>query len=311
MLNRPARVLTLVVALSWVLCGTLVSAQAVPAVDTERLMRDLSVLAHDSMSGRSSGTTGALKARAFLVSALEEAGLVSPEASPLRAFSWPGGRGVNVIAEVPGRSGPEGDVVVLTAHYDHLGVRDGVVYNGSDDNASGTVALLEIGRQLRSEPLAHNAILAFVDAEEVGLNGSRALIADPPVPLHRIALNVNLDMVSRTDGVLWAGGAYHTPELRPVLEDVAKRAPLTLRLGHDRPGAPEGADWTEASDHASFHRAGIPWVYFGVDDHVDYHEPTDDVDRIDPQELTEAVQTILMGLRALDSALPLEKTNAR
>ena len=303
--------MTLVTALLCALCGGNAGAQDVPSVDTERLMRDLAVLAHDSMSGRRNGTPGARRARTFLVSALEEAGFASQRLSPLDAFTWDGGRGVNVVARVPGSAGPDSDVIVLTAHYDHLGIRDGVVYNGADDNASGTVALLEIGRQLLSDPLEHTALLAFVDAEEGGLNGSRALVAEPPVPLSRIKLNVNLDMVSRTDGVLWAAGAYHTPALRPVLEEVAKRAPLALRLGHDRPDAPEGDDWTESSDHASFHRAGIPWIYFGVEDHVDYHEPTDDLERIDPQELTEAVQTILMGLRAMDAALPLEETTTR
>ena len=287
------------------------AAQSPPSVDTERLMLELSVMAHDSMAGRLTGSAGASRARDFLRGALVDAGLAGPEASPLRSFTWPGGRGVNVVTQVAGRGDADGDVIVLTAHYDHLGVRGGRVYNGADDNASGTVALLEIGRQLLVEPLRHTAVLAFVDAEEGGLHGSQALLADPPVPIGRIALNVNLDMVARTDGVLWAGGAHHTPALRPVLERVAKEAPLELRLGHDRPRAPEGADWTQSSDHASFHRLGIPWVYFGVEDHVDYHEPTDDFERIDPDELSAAVQTILIALRALDAAMPLENEKAR
>src|SRR5690606_8288364 len=106
-------------------------------------------------------------------------------------------------------------------------------------------------------------------------------------------------------GLLWAGGASHTPALRPILERVAARAPVTLRLGHDRPGAPEGDDWTQLSDHAAFHGRGIPFVYFGVEDHPDYHRPTDDVERIVPEEFVAAVQTILIGLRELDGALPL------
>jgi hypothetical protein len=83
---------------------------------------------------------------------------------------------------------------------------------------------------------------------------------------------------------------------------------VTLRLGHDRPDAPEGDDWTNSSDHAPFHQAGIPFVYFGVEDHDDYHRPTDDFERVDPGEFTAAVRTILMAIRALDAALPLEET---
>ena len=148
-------------------------------------------------------------------------------------------------------------------------------------------------------------VLALFDAEEKGLRGARAFVADPPVPLRDIALNVNLDMVARGDGLLWAGGAYHTPALAPILEGVAADAPVTLRLGHDRPGAPEGDDWTGSSDHAPFHRAGIPFVYFGVEDHPDYHRPTDDFENVDPANFMANVRTILAAVRALDAELPL------
>jgi hypothetical protein len=92
---------------------------------------------------------------------------------------------------------------------------------------------------------------------------------------------------------------------------VAPRAPVTLRLGHDRPGAPEGDDWTQLSDHVAFHERGVPFVYFGVEDHVDYHQPTDDVEQVDPGEYVAAVQTILMALRELDAALPLAPAPGR
>lgn len=309
--QRSGAAIVLAALLGSACSGTPASAQLASGA-TARLLSDLSVLAHDSMSGRRVGTPGAQRARTFLVDALTDAGLTTSEASPLRPFSWPGGTGVNIVTELPGKSDSEdGEVIVLTAHYDHLGIRDGQIYNGADDNASGTAALLEIGRQLLVDPLEHPVVLAFVDAEEGGINGSRALVDDPPILLNRVALNVNLDMVARTDGVLWAGGAYHTPALRPILEDVARRAPLELRLGHDRPGAPEGDDWTEASDHASFHRVGIPFVYFGVEDHPDYHEPTDDFEKIDPAEFAAAVETILIALRALDTALPLATAGGR
>jgi Zn-dependent M28 family amino/carboxypeptidase len=283
------------------------AAQAPPPLDSVRLLGDLSVLAHDSMEGRGAGTLGSLRARHFLERRLAEAG-VQPLGSGSgygQAFSWPRGTGENLVGLVPGRD-PEGGVIVLTAHYDHLGTLDGVVFNGADDNASGTAAVLEIARQLALEPAEHTVVIALLDAEEGGSWGARALLERPPVALERIALNVNLDMVARTAGLLWAAGAYHTPELRPILAAVAAPAPVTLRLGHDRPGAPEGDDWTGSSDHSAFHGAGIPFVYFGVEDHEDYHRPTDDFERVDPAELTAAVRTILMAVRALDAALPLE-----
>jgi hypothetical protein len=283
------------------------TAQEPQQLDSARLLADLAVLAHDSMEGREAGTLGSLRARHFLERRLGEAGAEPLGVTYGQAFSWPRGTGENIVGFVPGRD-PEADVLVLTAHYDHVGIRDGLIFNGADDNASGTAALLEITRQLVAEPLHHPVVIALLDAEEAGSWGARAFVDDPPVPIERIALNVNLDMVARTDGVLWAAGAHHTPALRPVLEDVAARAPLTLRLGHDRPGAPEGDDWTDSSDHAAFHDVGIPFVYFGVEDHEDYHSATDDFERVDPGELSASVRTIILAVRALDAALPLEPT---
>lgn len=282
------------------------AAQAPPALDSVRLLRDLSVLAHDSLEGRAAGTLGSLKARHFLERRMRETGLVpaGPDSAYGQPFSWPRGTGENLVGIVPGRD-PDAEVIALTAHYDHLGVQEGGVYNGADDNASGTAAVLELARLLLADPPEHTVVVALLDAEEFGGWGARALVERPPVPRERIALNVNLDMVSRTDGLLWAAGAYHTPALRPILDEVAARAPLTLRQGHDRPGAPEGDDWTTQSDHEAFHEAGIPFVYFGVDDHEDYHRPTDDVERVDPGEYVASVRTILMAVRALDQALPL------
>lgn len=280
-----------------------------PPLDRDLLLADLSALAHDSMRGRAPGTPGSEHARALLVSGLERAGAQPVDGSYEHPFTWGAGtrsEGVNVLARVDGSEHPD-RYIVLGAHYDHLGTRDGVVYNGADDNASGAAALLAVARALTARPLRHTVILAAFDAEESGLRGSRAFVADPPVPLERVALMVNMDMIARTGGVLWAGGAHHTPALRPILEDVVGDAPLTLRLGHDRPGAPEGDDWTNASDHAPFHAQGIPFVYFGVEDHTDYHRPTDDVERIAPDEYVAAVRTVLIALRALDSALPLPR----
>jgi hypothetical protein len=274
------------------------------AIDSVSLLRALSVLAHDSMEGRAAGSAGGARARRYLLSRLQEIG-VQPIADglekpfPLRDR----GTGVNLVGRLPGRvSSPW---IVLSAHYDHEGIRGGEVFNGADDNASGTATVLEIARALTEEPLEHPVVIALFDAEERGLGGARSFVADPPIPLADVALNVNLDMVARADGRLWAGGAYHTPSLRSVLEEVASRAPLELRLGHDRPGAPEGDDWTMQSDHGAFHEQGIPFVYFGVEDHPDYHRPTDDVERVDPGDFLRSARTILLALRALDGALPL------
>jgi len=280
-------------------------AQVPQEVDSIRLLSELSILAHDSMEGRSPGTPGSLRARAFLEQAMVSSGAEPVHGSFRHVFEWQRGRGENIVGLVPGTEAID-TVIVITAHYDHLGIRDGQVFNGADDNASGSVALLEIARQLAASPLRHTTLIALVDAEEVGSRGARAILNDELVPLGNIVLNINLDMVSRTAGLLWAAGAYHTPALRPVLSSVAVDAneSLTLRQGHDRPGAPEGDDWTYSSDHSAFHSVGIPFVYFGVEDHEDYHRSTDDVERVNPGQYVTAVRTIIHAIKALDAALP-------
>lgn len=283
-----------------------VATPAEPAIDSTRLMHHLSVLAHDSMEGRGAGTEGAARARTYLIGALAESGAEPIDGGFEAPFALSGGRtGVNLVGRVPGVGAPSDGVIVLSAHYDHEGIRGGQIYNGADDNASGVATVLEIARVLGELPLRHPVVIALFDAEESGLLGAEAFLTDPPVSRSEIALNVNLDMVSRTNGLLWAAGASHRPALRPPLEAAASGTPTELRLGHDRPGAPEGADWTSQSDHGPFHERDIPFVYFGVEDHPDYHRPTDDVERVDPGEFVDAARTILIALRALDAALPL------
>jgi hypothetical protein len=283
---------------------------AVLAADSAAVLDDLRTLSSDAMEGRRTGSRGAARARAFLEARLQAVGVGPLGGSYERPFTWRqppdmnAHPGVNLVGTVAG-DGEAGRFIVVSAHYDHLGIRDGRIYNGGDDDASGAVGLLALARALRGYPLRHTLLFVEFDAEEEGLRGSRAFVADPPVPLARIALDLNLDMVSRTAGVLWAAGAHETPALRPILEKVAARSPVALRLGHDRPGAPEGDDWTEQGDHGSFRDAGIPFVYLGVEDHPDYHRPTDDFDRIDPEEYMNALRASLMLLIALDQALPL------
>jgi Zn-dependent M28 family amino/carboxypeptidase len=128
-------------------------------------------------------------------------------------------------------------------------------------------------------------------------------VAKPPVPQDRIALNVNLDMVSRSDKrEIYIAGTHHYPVLKKPLEEVAKDARIKVLFGHDKPGGPPSDDWTNQSDHGPFHAAKIPFVYFGVEDHADYHKPTDTADKINRAFFADAAETILDAVIALDRA---------
>lgn len=290
-------------------------------IDVDRLHRDLTVLAHDSLEGRRVGTEGNARARAFLLQRLAEIGVepVGPGAAGGAAVAGTGGygvefaavigpdnaavQGVNLVGRIPGTT-EGGPVIVLGAHYDHLGVREGEIFNGADDNASGTSGVLALAEQLVANRPRHTVVVALFDGEEGGLRGARAFVGSPPVPLEEVALMVNLDMVGRNDaGELYAVGTFHRPSLVPLVEAVAAGAPVTLLMGHDRPDLPQGQDWTNASDHGPFHQAGVPFLYFGVEDHPDYHQPTDEIPGIQPEFHAAAVETVLRVLEAADRAL--------
>lgn len=281
-------------------------AQAAVAADPRAhpMVDALYVLAADSMEGRQAGTPGGERARRFLLAQLHAIG-VAPLGQRFE-HEFEGTRqdrtirGVNLLAVIPGTAAPDRHLVV-SAHYDHVGVRNGAIYNGADDNASGTAALLELARRLRAAPPRHTVILAFFDAEEMGLRGAAAFVEAPPVPRESIVMNLNMDMVSRSEeGLLWAVGTRHYPQFVPVIDAVAAAAPVTLRRGHDASNGTPGYDWTFSSDHGPFHRAGIPFLYFGVEDHEGYHKPGDDAEAITPGFYVDAVETIYRVLRAVD-----------
>jgi hypothetical protein len=278
-------------------------------INRERLLGDVRTLADDRMEGREAGTPGGARARAYLLERLKQTG-----AKPFfgESFEQPfdfktrrgeARRGTNLVGQVRGREHPE-RLIVITAHYDHVGVQNGVVYNGADDNASGTAALLALAEHFARQQPRHTILFAALDAEEQSLRGAEALVKKLSEEKRDLVLNINMDMVSHSEkGELYAAGTYHTPALRPLLEGVAQGAPVKLLLGHDRPEQGQD-DWTRQSDHFHFHRAGVPFIYFGVEDHKDYHKPTDDFETITPDFFVNAVRTILASVEALDAKLP-------
>ena len=286
--------------------GTAVECRAArveaPAIDSAQLLTDLSVLAADSMGGRGFGTAGGARARAYLLHRMRAIGLDTFPVGMLQEVrsTTPQARGANVIGFVPGTSGTEGTIVV-TAHYDHLGVQGGKVYNGADDNASGTAALLALAAWFRAHPPRHRIVFVAMDGEELGLVGARQFVERSPIPLGKIRLNLNFDMVSRSErGELFVVGPAHRPDLTPLVLRGSCGAEVRLMLGHDR-GAPGRDDWTSQSDHAPFHANNIPFLYFGVEDHPDYHRATDETGRIDAGFFVRAARTLAAVAVAADT----------
>ena len=276
-------------------------------IDSERLMQTVVTLADAKFQGRAAGSPGGIAARGFIGERFRSIGLEPSARGFLVPFTFTprsaedGQRnGANIVGICPGKD-PKLPVFVVSAHYDHLGIRDGVIHPGADDNASGVSVLLELAAYCRQHRFRRSIVFAAFDAEEGGLNGARAFVASPPVPRDRIALNINLDMVSRSDKrEIYIAGTSHTPDLKPPLEQVARTARVKVLFGHDRPGTGSD-DWTSQSDHYAFHAARIPFVYFGVEDHPDYHKPTDTADKIDRGFFVGVAETILDALTRLDA----------
>ncbi len=279
-------------------------ASPVAAAPGDRALEDVRILSADDMEGRLVGSPGGEKARAYILGRMREIGLVPVEqAFVIKRKDGTEARGVNLIARIEGAT-PGGKVMVITAHYDHLGVHDGQIYNGADDNASGVAGLLAVAEAFKAASPKHTVVLVALDAEEGGLRGARAFLETPPVPAASIALNINFDMLAKNaKGELYASGGSPNPWVRARLEALVPTAPVSLKLGHDTGPDDSFDNWTYQSDHGVFARAGIPWVYFGVEDHPEYHKPTDDFATVPQAFFVKAIETVVQAARRFDDQL--------
>ena len=283
-------------------------------IDGNKLLRHLEYLSSDTLEGRKPLSKGSTMAQNYLLMELSSLPLVAPLYPDfIQPFSFEDRRSKkmvvdarNIVAFIPGSTSKK--VIVVTAHYDHVGIgrpdsSGDSIYNGADDNASGTAALLELAAYFSKNRREHGMLFAALDAEEMGLQGAKALVNDFPYPLEQIVLNVNMDMLSRSEAKeVFVSGTHYYPEFKSILEKIPQGTGSTLRFGHDIPGT--GAeDWTRSSDHGAFFEKKVPYLFFGVEDHVDYHQPSDSFEKIHPEFYKSTVELILKSLLALDHQL--------
>jgi len=179
--------------------------------------------------------------------------------------------------------------LVLTAHYDHLGFyeapadQDGI-YNGADDNASGTAAVLEVARHLASvAPPRRSVLVVFTSGEEMGLLGSAYYSLHPLVPASQVVANINIDMVGRSTSTFYAI-AYGSEELYAKAVEMGKQSQVSV-LADAHP------TWrlTYFIDSYHFARLSVPYIEFFTEMHADYHKPTDEVGLIKFEELNRII----------------------
>ncbi len=279
-------------------------------------LTDLQTLAADDMQGRKSGSDGHQKAATYIASRFASMGLKKFGDSYQQPFSYSQAfqdhDGSNVVGWVEGTAKPD-YFIVITAHYDHLGHRGSRIFNGADDNASGVSIMLSLAQYLSTHAPNHSFLFVATDMEETGLYGSKAFLQNPPVAAQNMLLNLNLDMLGnggRKDE-LYVLGSSQFNELTDWLKIIGEQSrsdDFRLRVGykgsfHRTLSTGERVNWKQASDHASFARADIPFLYFGGDTHNQYHTPDDDFEHIDQGFFLGSLACMLQVVTQLDFAL--------
>ena len=306
-------------------------AATIDPISESNVRRVLSTLAADSMEGRYTGSRGAYKAARFLTSEMAAIGLKPAGDSgyyqrvPFVASERTDGRrpglkllssfdsfasiapearvvGYNLIGVIPG-SDPvlKDEVVAFAAHYDHLGIGKPVngdsIFNGADDDASGSTTVLEIARALsKGPPPKRTVVFILTTGEEQGILGTRWYVAHPVFPLTKMVAEMEVEMVGRPDSL--AGGfgkTWMTGYDRSTMGSLLKQA-----------GIPIVADpypqykFFERSDNIVFARMGIPAHTLSTYNlHQDYHAPSDDVDKVDFAHITAVARAAAGAARLL------------
>jgi len=306
-------------------------ARVEPAGDpVARVAYLLGGLAHDSLEGRRTGQPGSHRAARFLAAEMARIGLVpggdsgfiqrvplgtrvlaNGQRRPMLLPSWadrdtvPAERrqwGGNVVGIIEGSDPALRDEhVLLTAHYDHVGIGAAVagdsIYNGADDDASGVVAILEIARMLRAgPPPRRTVVVAAMTGEEVGLLGTNWYLRSPVRPLEQMAANLNLEMIGRPDSL--AGGAgrtWLTGFERSTLGDqlAAQGIPIV-------PDPRPSQNFFLRSDNIAFAYQGIPAHTLSTFNlHADYHRPSDEIAGLDLPHMVRVIRAAERATRIL------------
>ncbi|MDQ0594395.1 hypothetical protein QFZ37_002764 [Chryseobacterium ginsenosidimutans] len=282
-------------------------------ISADDLKKNLYVIASDEMEGRDTGSPGQKKAGVYMVNYYKNLGISFPKALgsyyqkvPADFMKKRGGGNLpdseNILAFIEGSEKPE-EIVVISGHYDHVGTRNGVVYNGADDDGSGTVAVMEIAKAFQSAKKAgkgpkRSILFLHVTGEEHGLFGSEYYTDNPVFPLANTVVDLNIDMIGRDDPenrgkqyVYVIGSEMLSSQLKVINETANKRTNnLELNYRYDDPNDTERLYYR--SDHYNFAKHNIPVAFFFDGIHEDYHKPTDDVEKIDYNLLAKRAQLV-------------------
>lgn len=278
------------------------------------LKKHLSVVASDEMEGRETGSEGQKKAGRYLIAQYKADGISHPKpakdfyqtvpAAYLNAkYNEKLPDSENILAFIEGTEKPD-EILVISAHYDHVGITNGQIYNGADDDGSGTVALLEMAQAfMKAKKDGHgpkrSIMFLHVTGEEHGLHGSRYYSEHPLFPLKNTIADINIDMIGRRDTIhkdsnhyiYVIGSGRLSTDLYNAVES-ANKSGINLALDYKYDDRNDPQRFYFRSDHYNFAKHGIPSVFFFSGIHSDYHKPGDDVDKIEFDALEKRTRMI-------------------
>lgn len=281
-------------------------------ITADKLKTRLYIVASDEMEGRDTGSKGQKKAGKYLIEQYKNSGIPFPKGAdsyyqPVPAAYLNAKRNENlpdsenIWAYIEGSEKPE-EVLVISAHYDHVGVKNGEIYNGADDDGSGTVAILQIAEAFQKAKKAghgpkRSILFLHVTGEEHGLHGSRYYSEHPLFPIANTVADINIDMIGRrdvehanTNNYVYVIGADRlSSDLHKItVEQNKKYTQLDLDFKFNDPADPN--HFYERSDHYNFAKLGIPSVFLFNGVHEDYHGKSDEPNKIEYDALAKRAQ---------------------
>jgi len=279
-------------------------------IDQEDLRKLLYVYASDYFQGRDTGSEGQKRAVNFLKEFYQARNISAASGTEdyfqkveltIRGKEI---KSENVVAIVEGSTIPD-EYIVISSHLDHVGMKDGEIYNGADDDGSGTVALLEIAEAFQKAADAglqpkRSLVFLHVTGEEKGLLGSKYYTDNPLYPIANTVANLNIDMVGRIDPkrdsenrnyIYLIGSDRLSTELHEISEAVNK-ATTKIELDYTYNAENDPNRFYFRSDHYNFAKNNIPVIFYFNGTHDDYHRPSDTVEKIEYDLLTERAKLV-------------------
>jgi hypothetical protein len=280
-------------------------------ITPNELSKNLYTISSDAFEGRETGELGQKLAAQFLKTYYQNEHIESPLADSKYYQTIPKSflpndtkASENVLAYIKGTEKP-GEVIIISAHYDHLGfTKQGEINNGADDNGSGTSAIMEIAEAFKlAQDDGHgpkrSILFLHVTAEEIGKFGSEYYTEHPCFPLDSTISDLNIDMIGRIDkehinnkNYLYLIGSERLSKELHYLSEKVNESYFNINLDYKYDAEDEKNHYYERSDHHNFAKKGIPVIFYFNGEHEDYHQPTDTADKIDYELLAKRTKLI-------------------